>query len=214
MTPSPAALDAACRSLAEADAALKRAHLTIGRPEWRSAPATYETLARIVTFQQISTVAARAIWDRTRAALGHVTAEAVLAAKAETLQACGQSRPKVRHLASIAEAVTSGALAFERLAAAPIAEARAELLAVSGVGPWTADVFLLSATGALDAFPAGDVGLMAAYQTLAGLEARPTREAFIAIAETWRPHRAVAAHLLWGWLAASRETQLEASPIG
>ena len=82
--------------------------------------------------------------------------------------------------------------------------ARAELLAVKGIGPWTADLFLLYAAGKMDAFPHGDVGLMEAHKRLGGYDTRMTNKDFSAHAEAWRPNRGVAAHLLWGWLNAER----------
>ena len=82
--------------------------------------------------------------------------------------------------------------------------ARKELLAVKGIGPWTADLFLLYALGKMDAFPIGDVGLMEAHKRLSGAEERMTAKAFTAHAEIWQPYRGVAAHLLWGWLNAER----------
>ena len=82
--------------------------------------------------------------------------------------------------------------------------ARAELVAVKGIGPWTADLFLM-ACGRLDAFPHGDVGLMEAYRLLRGDEERFESKAFTAHADAWRPYRGVAAHLLWGWINAERD---------
>ena len=208
MTNPPHAADmlAACQDLATRDAALAAAFLTVGVPAWRHAPAAFVTLARIVTFQLISTRAAEAIWQRLETRLsGEVTARRLRELGAAELRACGQSGPKVAHLLAIAEAELSGALDFAQLQAAGPQAARAALLAIRGVGPWTAEVFLLSGLGYRDAFPAGDVGLMEAYRQLAGAESRLSAKAFAAKAEAWRPHRGVAAHLLWGWLNLQRQ---------
>jgi DNA-3-methyladenine glycosylase II len=202
--PSQARLTAACERLARADPALARAYELIGLPVWRAGEPTYAMLARMITHQQISLGAAAAIWARTEALLGVVTPEAVLAADPDALRACGQSRPKTGHLTSIAEAIVTGTLNLSRVCGAPLDEARRELVSVRGIGPWTAELFLLYATGAMDAFPVGDVGLMEAHKRLSAAETRMDIRAFTAHAEGWRPYRGVAAHLLWAWLHLDR----------
>lgn len=205
--PAQAVIKAACEHLSGLDVALARAFGAIGTPVWRTAPANFETLARTVTFQLISTRAAQAIWARTSDCLGgEVEPARFLACDIATLRACGNSRPKIAHMRAIAEAVQSGELNFERLQASPVDQARHELLQVKGIGPWTADVFLLGALGHLDALPAGDVGILEAYRRLDDLQTRPTPRDFSRLAEAWRPHRGVAAHLLWGWLNHVRGT--------
>ncbi|KCZ91633.1 DNA-3-methyladenine glycosylase family protein [Hyphomonas johnsonii] len=203
--PSRARLKAACDALSVTDPALARAYSALGIPEWRGGEASYAMLARMITHQQISLGAAAAIWARTEVLLGEVTPQAVLAADPDAIRACGQSRPKVGHLVSIAEAVVTGTLSLPRVCAAPLDSARRELLAVRGIGPWTAELFLLYATGAMDAFPTGDVGLMEAHRQLSGAETRMDIKGFTAHAEAWRPYRGVAAHLLWAWFHAVRE---------
>ncbi|MEZ5946121.1 MAG: DNA-3-methyladenine glycosylase 2 family protein [Hyphomonas sp.] len=201
---TPRKLKAACEELARRDIALERAYRVVRVPEWRKGDATYAVLAKMIAYQQITTKAATTIWGRVEDFLGEVTPEAVLACDQEALRACGLSRPKLAHLNSIAEAVVSGALNLERVAAAEIDSARAEMLAVRGIGPWTADLFLLYAARNMDAFPAGDVGLMEAHKRLGGYTTRMTNKEFSDWAERWRPYRGVAAHLLWGWLNAER----------
>ncbi len=203
--PDDQALDQACAALATRDPVLAAAYAAIGRPVWRTADPSYETLARAITYQQISTKAASTIWHRVVDQFsGSVCAGPVLATGDETLQACGLSRPKVRYFKTIAEAVETGTLCFDRLQAADIGEARTELLAVTGIGTWTADVFLMNAIGKLDAFPHGDIGLIEAHRQLSGSEKRHDLKAFSSLAEAWRPYRGVAAHLLYGWLNMMR----------
>lgn len=204
MAPSEKILRAACLALAEKDAALASAYATVDLPTWRVREADYKTLARIVVYQLISTKAADAIWRRVLARFDALSAPALLADDQDALLACGLSRPKLAHLQAIAAAVLDGTLDFPALAEMPIAEARKRLLSVRGIGPWTADTFLMTALGYLDAFPHGDVGLMEAYKRLSAAEERLSSKAFSALAETWRPHRAVAAHLLYDWLNAGR----------
>lgn len=210
--PPPDRLKAACEDLAGIDGALARAYRDIGLPEWRAYPAEYATLARMIAFQQISTSAGAAIWTRVQAALPDVSAGAMLAADDETLRAAGLSRPKIGHMKSIAAAVETGALDFERVLTSQTEAARAELLAVKGIGPWTAELFLLYAGGQLDAFPTADVGLMESHRRLCNLTQRLDAKAFTAAAQAWRPWRGVAAHLLWGWINRQREKKRQDSP--
>ncbi|MFN4023573.1 MAG: DNA-3-methyladenine glycosylase family protein [Hyphomonas sp.] len=202
--PTRRRLKTACERLALADPALGLAYESIGVPAWRTGEPGYAMLARMIAYQQISTKAAATIWGRVEAHLGAVTPEAFLAADPEAMRACGLSRPKVAHLTSIAEAMVSGRLNLARVCAADLDSARAELVSVRGIGPWTAELFLLYAVGAMDAFPVADVGLMEAHKRLGGYETRMESKLFTAHAEIWRPYRGVAAHLLWGWLNAER----------
>tara|TARA_R100000365_G_C2746306_1_gene75536 strand:- start:320 stop:967 length:648 start_codon:yes stop_codon:yes gene_type:complete len=210
--PSRRKLIAACKTLAAADPALERAYEEMGVPDWRVGQPTYAALCRLIAYQQLSTKAAGTIWGRTEAMFGEVTPEAVLAADPEAIRGCGMSRPKVRHMTSIAEAVVTGALNLERVCASDLDSARKELVAVKGIGPWTAELFLLYSVGALDAFPVGDVGLMEAHKLLSGHETRMEIKEFTSHAEAWRPYRGVAAHLLWGWINAERAKAGGASP--
>lgn len=205
-TPSAHALDKACAALSIADPALARAYTEHGRPTWRAQTPNYAMLGRMITHQQISTKAAQAIWARVLIQFGDdISATDVLAASDETLKGCGLSRPKVAHMRSIAQAIVSGQLSLPRVCAAPMDDARKELLAVKGIGPWTAELVLLYATGAMDAFPVGDLGLMEAHCQLGNYSPRMDIKAFTAQAEAWRPYRGVATHLLWGWLNDQRD---------
>jgi len=202
--PPRRALQAACEHLAATDPALARAYEVTGVPAWRYQAPDYAMLGRMISHQQISLSAAAAIWSRVEARLGEVTAEALLAEDPEAIRLCGMSRPKVAHLISIAEAMVSGRLDLARVCAAPLDEARAELLAVRGIGPWTAELVLLCAAGAMDAFPIADVGLMEAHKRLGPYPVRMDPKAFTAHAERWRPYRGAVTHLLWGWLHVDR----------
>lgn len=203
--PSEDVLRDACEALAVSDEHLKTAYDTVGLPNWRDRAATYQSLAMIVVYQLISTKAADAIWARVLTRHPDLSAKDVLTDDAEALLACGLSRPKLGHLTAIAEAVESGVLDFDRLEADPIEAARKTLLSVRGIGPWTADTFLMTSLGHLDAFPHGDVGLMEAHKRLSGAEIRLAAKDFSNLAESWRPYRAVAAHLLYDWLHSVRD---------
>ena len=204
MAPNTHTLRAACQELANRDPALQKAYAAVDLPKWRERDAEYESLARIVVYQLISTKAADAIWARVLGRFDELTAPNLLAEDPEALLACGLSRPKLGHLQAIAQAVVDGTIDFAVLADMPIADARKQLISVRGIGPWTADTFLMTSLGHMDAFPHGDVGLMEAYKRLSLSENRLESKAFSLHAETWRPYRAVAAHLLYDWLNAGR----------
>lgn len=207
MTPPVADIQAGCDYLRKRDTQLATAYNGIGIPVWRSVPANYASLARIVVYQLISTNAAEAIWVRVSARHPDMQPANILSDDEAGLRACGLSRPKVAHMRSIAEAVETRAIDFDQLADMEINAARRQLLAVKGIGPWTADTFLMNALGHMDAFPAGDVGLMEAYRQLSDAENRYDIRAFSILAESWRPYRGVAAHLLYGWLNLQRTRQ-------
>lgn len=202
--PSAAVLREACEALAKTDRSLANAYRAVDLPNWRERPASFQSLAQIVVYQLISTRAADAIWARILERHPVLDAASVLEDDQDALRACGLSRPKLAHLNAIATAVETDVLNFERLAGGSSDAARKTLLAVKGIGPWTADTFLMTSLGHLDAFPHGDVGLMESYRRLSSADTRLTSKAFSELAETWRPYRAVAAHLLYDWLHLDR----------
>jgi DNA-3-methyladenine glycosylase II len=191
------ALGDQCRDMA-------RLHGELGAPPLRRRPAGFEGLVHIVTFQQISTSAARAIWDRTVGVFGPVTAARLAAGSDEDFRLAGQSRPKVKTLRAISAAILDGSLDLDAIGRLDADAAHAALVRVKGIGPWTADVYLLSCLGHPDAWPAGDIALQAATRDLLGLAARPDAKAMALLGERWRPHRAVAARLLWAHYARLR----------
>lgn len=203
--PTKRQLKAACEALGKVDDALAKAYNEISIPTWRRAEPNYATLGRLVAYQQISTKAAAAIWARVTDTYGDdVNPLDILRATENELRACGLSGPKIKHLKSIAAAIDTGALCFDRLRRVPREDARQELLVVKGIGPWTAELYFLYVLGEMDAFPTSDVGLMEAHKLLSGAETRMTSKEFTAHADRWQPHRGVAAHLLWGYLNHQR----------
>lgn len=200
-------LSKAVRTLAKDCHIMKAAHEYVGVPEWRTRAGDYAGLARIIAYQQLSTKAAGTIWARVEVLLGKVTPKSVLAADIDALRACGMSRPKISHIRSIATAVEDGSLNFRRVARKPDDEAREELTAVKGVGPWTADVYLMFCLGRWDVFPHADIGLSEAYRMISGERKRHPPKKFLRTGERWRPYRGVAAHMLWAYINAVREEQ-------
>ena len=200
-------LSRAVKVLAKECAIIKAAHEFVGVPEWRTRAPDYAGLARIIAYQQLSTKAAGTIWGRVEVLLGKVSPKTVLAADIDALRACGLSRPKIAHIRSIAEAVESGALNFRRIARASDKAAQTELVAVKGIGPWTADVYLMFCLGRWDVFPHADIGLSEAYRMISGERKRHPPKKFLKTSERWRPYRGVAAHMLWSYIDAARDAQ-------
>lgn len=169
-------------------------------PLRRSEPG-FAGLCRTIVSQQVSVASARAIWARVSArypALGHTD---ILSASDGELRGCGLSGPKVRTLRAIAEAVGENRLDFAQLEATPPDEVRTMMTAVSGIGPWTADIYLMFHLGHADVFAPGDLALQEALKIGFGLEARPNARDMAAWAAQWSPWRAVAARLLWAYYA-------------
>ncbi len=187
--------------------AMRLAHDLAGDPPLRRRTAGFEGLARIIVGQQLSVASADAIWGRTFALAQPFRSEALLALDDDALRAAGLSRPKIRTLRAAAEAVAAGRLDFARLAVAPAGEMREALVSVSGIGPWTADIFDLFCVGRRDAFAPGDLALQVAAQMAMGLEARPKTEEFGAIGLRWRPWRGVAARLLWSYYRVAKQAR-------
>lgn len=197
-------LDRALTALAARDPLIRRLRAATGTPALRRRAAGFEGLSRIIVGQQVSTASAEAIWGRLRAAVDPFEPERLAGAGEGGLRAAGLSRPKIRALAAAAAAVSGGRLDLDGLAALDADSAHARLCAVTGIGPWTADVYLMFCLGHADAWPAGDVALQHAVGAALGLDGRPDARAMTRIGERWRPWRSAAAHLFWAHYASLR----------
>jgi DNA-3-methyladenine glycosylase II len=182
---------------------MRKAHDLAGHPPLRRRAAGFEGLARIVVAQQVSVASANAIWARFEAVAQPMTAGTVILLSDDALRSAGLSRPKIKTLRAVSDAVVRG-LDLENLDSLSDADVHAALTAVSGIGPWTADIFLLFNLGRADAFAHGDLALQVAVQMLMDLDERPKANELLAIAERWRPWRGVAARLLWAYYAAAK----------
>ncbi|MFZ5674789.1 MAG: DNA-3-methyladenine glycosylase family protein [Pseudomonadota bacterium] len=170
---------------------------THGLPPLRRAEGGLPGLLRIVTEQMISLQAADAIWQRLARELAPLDPPAVLRRRHATLMKLGLSGAKSRTFHALARAAHRGEFQVESLHEAPDEAVIAALVALPGIGPWTADIYVLSCMGRADAWPTGDLALQAAAAHLLGLEKRPDARTMAGLAEAWRPWRAVAARLLW-----------------
>lgn len=197
-------VEAGVRVLRRRCRVMRHVHDLTGHPPLRRRAAGLEGLARIVVGQQVSIASASAIWGRLSGALPEMSAAALREASDETLTAAGLSRPKKRTLRAIAAAIDDG-LDLDRLAGADEDEVRDALTAISGIGPWTADIYLMFCLGRADAFAPGDLALQIAAGIAYRDGERMTAPDLADLAEAWRPWRSVAARLLWAYYAARKQ---------
>lgn len=194
-------------SLLQLDPQLSKVHAMAGPFQPRIGKQGFAGLARIVCGQQVSVASANAIWSRLEAHPGSGTPEGFLSLGEDGLRGVGLSRNKHLTLQNLAEKIVAGDLDFDALEALPAEEAIAKLTAHKGIGPWTAEIYLMFCAGHPDIFPAGDLALQKAVGDAFGIEPHPDRRALIAIAAKWAPYRATAALLFWRFYAARRKRE-------
>jgi DNA-3-methyladenine glycosylase II len=193
----PGHLLGALAALRAADPDLAAIEARAGRLPWRTRPAGFPGLLQAIVAQQISNQAASAIWGRLRSLPGALAPAGLLTLPDTALREAGLSRPKIAHARALAAAIDEGRLDPAGIAELEDEAAIAAIMQVRGLGRWTAEVYLLFALARPDVFPAGDIALAAAAADLKGLPARPSPAALRALAQAWRPARALAARLLW-----------------
>lgn len=170
-------------------------------------PPGFVGIAKVITGQQLSVTSAAAIWSRFELLPGALDPVTYLSLSEEAVRATGFSGGKFRTLRAIAEAMAAGVLDFDHLETLPAEDAVRYLVAHKGIGPWTAEVYLMFCAGHPDVFPAGDLALLKAVQHGLGLDARPTIKEMIGIAAPWTPHRSAAALLFWRYFAVMRDRE-------
>jgi DNA-3-methyladenine glycosylase II len=192
-------LDDAMQVLVVQDPRLKPILDLTGMPALRRREPGFAGLAAIVTGQQLSTASAAAIWGRLSAAFDPFDHDALLRARADRLRRLGLSAAKIKTLKSIARELAAERLNLDVLANEEADAAHHTLTALHGIGPWTAEVYLLFCLGHGDAWPAGDIAVQEAVKIGLGLKTRPTPKEMAPLAEPWRPMRGAAAHLWWSY---------------
>ena len=177
---------------------------TVGVVLPRVNPKGFAGMAKVICGQQLSVASAAAIWGRYESLPGALEPESYLDLGEEAVRATGFSRGKYVALRVVAEAIVAGKLDLAHIDTLPAEEATARLVALKGIGPWTAEVYLLFCAAHPDIFPAGDLALLKAAHHGLGLDARPTIKQMIGLAADWSPHRSVAALLFWRYFAAHK----------
>jgi DNA-3-methyladenine glycosylase II len=178
-----------------------------GAVQPRINPPGFIGIAKVITGQQLSVSSAAAIWGRFELLPGALDPVTYLSLSEEAVRATGFSGGKFRTVRAIAEAMAAGTLDFDHLETLPAEAAVRYLVAHKGIGPWTAEVYLMFCAGHPDVFPAGDLALLKAAQHGLGLDARPVIKEMIGIAAGWAPHRSAAALLFWRYFAVMRDRE-------
>jgi len=192
-------LEAGLAELVIADPRLKPVAEKAGAFNLRRREPGFPGLCAIVCGQQLSTASAAAIRARLFAAFDPFHHDTVRRARANRLRRLGLSAPKIKSIREIGKAVARGRIDLTAVGNMDADVAHAALTALHGVGPWTADIYLLFCLGHADAFPSGDLAVQESARLALGLRKRPDAKTLTKIAEAWRPWRGVAAHLLWAY---------------
>ena len=196
-------------ALAEADPKLKPLTERFSHIIYRQREGGFTALLRLIVEQQLSVKAADTITARLHAGLGDVSPQALLAHDDDRMRGYGLSRPKIAYARALAEAIDSGAFDVTALRELETEDAAKALIALKGIGRWTAEVYLMFSEGRLDLFPVGDIALREAVGWLDGLNERPNEAYCAERAVAWSPYRSIAAHLLWAWYGAVRRGDME-----
>jgi DNA-3-methyladenine glycosylase II len=192
-------LEDAIHALVAQDERLQRILDLTGMPALRQREPGFAGLAAIICGQQVSTASAAAIWGRLSAAFDPFDHDAIRKARTDRLGRLGLSGAKIKTLKNIARELTLERLNLDVLAEEDADAAHNTLTSLHGIGPWTADVYLLFCLGHGDAWPAGDIAVQEAVKVGLGLATRPTAKQMAPLAEPWRPLRGAAAHLWWSY---------------
>jgi DNA-3-methyladenine glycosylase II len=197
----------AARELAARDEILRAIHARHGDPPLWRREAGFTTLVHIILEQQVSLKSAKSMLVRLEGVIKPFTPERFLELGDAHLRGLGVTRQKSSYLMDLSTSIAKGELSFTKLARMSDDDARVTLTRIKGIGSWSADVYLLMAMRRADIWPAGDLALAVAMKELMGLAARPGPLELEQWAEQWRPHRAVAARMLWQYYLATKSTK-------
>lgn len=198
-------LASAAQALAARDKKLRSIYEVHGAPPMWARPPGFPTLLRIILEQQVSLVSARSMYRRLRLNLDPFTASTFIERGELYLRSLGMTRQKAHYAIQVAEAFRNGQLKF--ISKLSDEEAHASLTQIKGVGPWTANIYLLMALRRPDIWPDGDIALASAVMKLRKLAHRPSFVELAKVAESWRPYRSVAARMLWQFYLAERSNR-------
>jgi DNA-3-methyladenine glycosylase II len=198
-------LQAGLAQLIIADPRLRPIADKAGAFSLRRREAGFPGLCAIVCGQQLSTASAAAIRNRLFAAFDPFHHDTVRRARTDKLKRLGLSAPKIKSIREIGKSVAKGDIDLTAIGDMDADQAHAALTALHGIGPWSADIYLLFCLGHSDAFPAGDLAVQESARIAFGLRKRPDAKALTKMAEAWRPWRGVAAQLLWAYYHAVKK---------
>ena len=193
------------RELAKKDKDFARIASTYGPPPLWGREQGFQTLIHIILEQQVSLASAKAAYNRLEEAVNPLEPKTFLRLTDEELKQIGFSRQKTRYGRELANAIIDGSLDLSGLGKLEDEDAKEQLMKVKGIGPWTADIYLLMALGRPDIWPKGDLALEVAIQQVKGWLRRPTPEEVRNMSNKWQPWRAVAARLLWHFYLSERK---------
>ncbi len=186
-----------CRTLATLDADLGNIIRQHNYPPMWTRPATFQTLILTILEQQVSLASAYAAFKKLKQKIGFVTPAKILLLTDAELRACYFSRQKIVYARELAKAILAKQINLKKLSLLPDEAVRAELIKLKGIGHWTIDVYLMHGLQRTDLFPLGDIALVNSLKEVKNLPKDISKEAMLAIAEAWRPHRTIAAMILW-----------------
>jgi DNA-3-methyladenine glycosylase II len=200
-------LETALAALIAQDKRLAPILATAGMPALRRRESGFAGLAAIIVAQQLSTASATAIWNRLRAAYDPLTPAVIAKARADRLSRIGLSAAKIKTLKNLSRELVATRFDLDALATEDADNAHRKLIALHGIGPWTADVYLLFCLGHADAWPGGDLAIQEGVRLGLHIETRPTAKEMTEIAAPWRPLRGAAAHLWWADYRAMKKRE-------
>jgi DNA-3-methyladenine glycosylase II len=203
-TLTSSAFNTALGHLSIVDKDLKSVIDNFGPPPMWSRNPGFSTLVYIVLEQQVSLASAKATYEKLKSHTPNLNPDRFLKIKDSKLKEIGFSRQKMRYCRNIALAIEEGSLRIDELLHLPDNTVRFELLKITGIGPWTADIYMLMALNRADIWPSGDLALISAIQKLKNLPERPNAIEFKTLGEAWKPFRAVAARILWHYYLSNQ----------
>lgn len=197
----------ACDRLAAEHPELSHVLEKHGVPPLWDRPQGFATLIHIILEQQVSLASARACFEKLKTAIGDPEPEIFLTLGDDQLRKIGFSRQKTAYARHLSEAIVNGHIDLGSFSALSDEDVRSELIKLKGIGEWTSDIYLLMAMLRPDIMPKGDIALHSAWHRLSG-EPKPSSDAFIVIAERWKPFRSSAARLLWHFYLSEKAKRL------
>ena len=202
---TPKTFSQAIQQVCDSDPDLAQILTIFDPPPFRIRKPGFASLMHIILEQQVSLASARACFDRLRRAASPLTPDQFLKLDDARLKACGFSRQKTAYGRNLAKVIADGHLKLSALETMDDQSVRSELLKIKGIGPWTANIYLLTVLRRPDIWPAEDLALAVAAQSLKRLKNRPTPQELENISRAWKPWRAVAARLLWHYYLNHQE---------